>query len=163
MNNQKISRYNPGPVVRSAKRAIDKQIININHVVTNAAVSTTLYTATYPCTITGIRWSLCYGQALDDNLSAGTWFIVIVRDGYSSNTPSLTSGSSLYQPETDVLSFGSFCAFKDTSGSGASVLYDGNTKTMRKIQAGDQMFLVSLGTDVNQGTLFGAIQFFLKS
>lgn len=157
------SRYNPIIQRAAAKRPIDKQLINISQYVTTTATNTTLYTATYPGTITGIRWDLqCIG--IVNSLNQGRWFIAHTRDGYTPNAPSLTGGSSLYQPETDVLAFGALLNYPDaTVGVDTPITISGSTKTMRKLQAGDRLDFVSLGSVANSMFMAGTIQFFIKT
>jgi len=156
-------RYAPPKIVPRTKRPVDKQLIVVNHTTTTGGVSTTLYTCTYPGTITGIRWSLSHHVVQDTAGTEGMWFIVVIRDGYAANAASLTSGSSLYQPESDVLAFGAFSGSRDTSGTDSGVIQDGSTKTMRKLQAGDVMLFVSIANVDSNIDLFGAVQFFIKT
>ena len=120
-----------------------------------------MFTCTYPGTITGIRWS--FGVRATATTSIISWFIVITRDGYAANTPALTNGSSLYQPEGDVLAFGGCPLSFDADGSNPVIMFNDSTKTMRKLQNGDVMQFVTLGDQAASGTLHGALQFFLKT
>ena len=146
-----------------AKRPIDKQVISINQSVTAAQASTLLWTVGTPGTVVGIRWSLTWVQN-DDALSSMSWVIVVVRDGQTASTLVLTDGSSLYQPEQDVLVFGSAAAPATSSTGGPlSRFFEGQSGGTRTLRDGDELRLVSLGGAGSDGFLVGAVQFFIKS
>jgi hypothetical protein len=147
---------------RSSKRPIDKQIINVAGTITSASqTNVSLYTATYPCTVTGVRWQLSLINIVA-SICSGKWMIYIVRDGYAANSMSATNGGSLYTPEEDVLAWGSY--IMPSTGIGASVRQEfiGETKSMRKLQGGDVIGFSCICSDVDGAQLDGSVQFFLK-
>lgn len=146
---------------KQTKRPIDKQLIFVSHAVTTAQDSTTLYTATFPCTLTGLRWDI---GAVGNTTAATTilWLICIVRDGMTIPTISTTDGATIFHPEQDVLTFGVGLVADSDSGSGSiQEHWTGDTKTMRKLQGGDRLIALSICTS-NTGILTGGVQFFLK-
>lgn len=150
-------------VSRAAKRPIDKEIIVVND--SSAAgiqENTLLTTATFPCTITGIRWDF---GVLAASAAANClfWAIVVVKDGDGVNTFATSDASSLYQPEQNVIAFGSGIINSSSAPGGPLVkAWEGSTKSMRKLMAGDQLFFTYIGTGAT-ASWCGAIQFFCKT
>ena len=147
------------------KRPTAKDIISIG--ITNAGTTqraTVLKTTTFPCTFTGLRWSLSFQSVLTSGPAAQFWAIVLNRDGETSNTLVTSDGSSLYTPEQNVLAWGHWHATDADIGQGPSIMKDiGDTKTMRKLQEGDTMDFITIGTAGTANLVRGAIQFFCKS
>ena len=137
----------------SRARPKDKSLINISHTVTNSQASTTLFTASHACTITGLRWSL--GMAKSAGGHNYNWAIVIVREGTSVSTMDTSDGQPAYEPEQNVLAFGA-----GRSEANEIQHWDSNTKTMRKMQSGDKLRFISLSSGASTGVLHGIIQFF---
>lgn len=141
-------------------RPIDKQIIAVNKTtLAGTQTSTTLATATYPCTITGLRWDFTAVQDGGTGVATGMWAIVKVSDGNSANTISFTDAASTYQPEQDVLAFGTWAVDNNTD----TQRMNGSTKTMRKLAKGDELIFIARGVATNTTAFFGATQFFCKS
>jgi len=143
------------------KRPIDKKLINVSHITTVATQDTVLTTATFPCTITGLRWEIStIGGAA--GLSNTRWAIVIVRDGVTHGNIASSDASDFYTPEQDVMAFGS-AFIQDTDLNGQSVHHwGGTTKSMRKLMGGDQIVFLSSGS-VAVGAVAGVVQLFCKS
>lgn len=140
----------------AARRPIDKQLKFVEKVSLNATQQeTTLFTITFPCTLTGLRWSL--GSTNTTGAGSYGWALVIVRDGATPKALALADGASFYQPEQDVLAYGAGISVT-TEGE----LEQGNTKTMRKLMGGDKLFFVAKGTAGATTNMTGTIQFFLK-
>ena len=143
------------------KRPIDKKLISIDKGTLNTTqVSTDLLTATFPCTITGLRWSLAIIQDGGAGSCKADWAIVVAREGIAPDTLVSSDGSTTYNPEQDVLTFGSVL-FRDNQNS---VIADGSTKTMRKLMGGDKLVFIARGSSaVDTIGINGIIQFFCKS
>lgn len=143
------------------KRPIDKKIISVlKSNVSTTQEETVLLTATFPCTITGLRWSL--GQTQDGGTGQNKidWAIVITRDGVSADTLTSADGDDFYTPEENVLVFGQGMI----SGSNQCNHWDGTTKTMRKLMGGDKIaFEVRGNSATNTAQVEGMIQFFCKT
>lgn len=149
-------------IVARAKRAIDKKIIAVVLGVTQVQSSSVLYTATVQSTLVGFRWDL----AFDNEAAAGAyiaWAIVHVREGDSANALSIANGATLYAPEQNVLAWGVTALTKHDLGSGELAKYMGQTKTMRKMQGGDQIQLIAVGSAASGINLHGAVQWFSKA
>ncbi len=147
----------------STRRPIDKLLINVGDLTSGSQQEVVLVTATFPCTITGLRWAIAL-QVGDTASCTGSWMIVIVRDGNSANTIALSSASSAYEPEQDVLAFGVFETKDGTAGGGnTGVLMEGSTKTMRKLMGGDRIIWIHIETAASGGTFNGIVQMFCKS
>lgn len=146
------------PYRRAAKRPMEKKIVTVSHAVTSGGqVSTTLMTATYPFTLTGLRWDL---SAIEDTNGGGVaWAIVVVREGASADTLSVADGAALYQPESNVVAAGVFEVPASTTNI---VRLEGSTKAMRKMQGGDTLQFLTLGSAAPTADLRGTIQFFAK-
>ncbi len=147
----------------STRRPIDKLLINVGDLTSSSQQEVVLVTATFPCTITGLRWSIAL-QVGDTASCTGTWAIIIVRDGNAANTIALSSASSAYEPEQDVLAFGCYQTKDSTAGQGDSgMLMEGTTKTMRKLMGGDRIMWIHIETAASGGTFNGVVQMFCKS
>lgn len=145
MARRRVRRYRKAVYSVSQKRPIDKQIV-----CGQASVGGTLTTgvqlypsggggATFPGTIAGIRWKVeCFG------VSAGChvrWCLIKLREGMNANTVSTAVGpAALYTPEQDVICWGS--VFQTGTGAYSITPNEGQTKSMRKLQAGDRIILL---------------------
>jgi len=145
------------------RRPVDKQIITISKEgVTGTGFTTTLFTATFPCTIQGLRIDLNVVQDAGTSPGGYTWVIIILRDGMTQGTVATGDASVLYAPEQDVLMFG--------KGKGRSNAVGMNnqyrqlsTKTMRKFMGGDKLVFIGFGETTNTSAFGGAVQFFCKT
>lgn len=157
-----------GVVTTRTRRPIDKSIRTIRNATTSAQQNHELMTATFPGTVTGLRWRI-NARSLEtsaaDSLNDLLWAIVVVEDGLNPSTiafPALsTTPGNLYQPEQNVLAWGVLPITFE-----AGVTWDiGDTKTMRKLKNGDKLFFsyTAANTTDNNATVNGAIQYFYKS
>lgn len=141
------------------KRAINKEIIAISRTQSTSQGATTLTTATYPCTITGVRWHIGL-----KNTYAGAnnfwWAIVLVKDGQTADTLATSDGASIYSPEGNVLAWG-MVELDDAAGD-LTFNGEGSTKTMRKLQGGDTIQFISISAAASM-TLRAGVQFFCKA
>lgn len=156
----------------SVKRPLDKQILQRNgyadsNALTAVQNTTVLYQATFPCTVTGIR----YDCSLNDptgTTARGAYLIVILRDGLALPTNLGLGGTAtpLFTPEQNVLVARSFGVALGTNPVETQNLV-GSTKTMRKLMGGDQlvclMQCVAPAMGTTQVSYTNIIQFFLKS
>ncbi len=142
------------------KRPIDKKLVTIaNDATAGTQVTTTLITATFPCTITGLRWSLAFVQDGGAGVCLFWWAIVIVRDGVTIDTLATSNGAVFFNPEQNCLVFGNGIIDADTE----TKTFVGATKTMRKLMGGDTLQFVTLGGTTNTSGSRGIIQFFCKT
>ncbi len=159
-NNLNINPHNMLVRTFKSQRPIDKQLIAINLTNIDATQqNTTLITATFPCTLVGIRWSLGVIQDGGTTVSSNFWCINILRDGVTQPAISKTNAASFFTPETNCLAFGVALIDNNTN----EVSFEGNTKTMRKMQGGDKLIFSSLGDASNTSRVLGVIQFFCKT
>ena len=144
-------------------RPISKELIFITDAdIDSTQNAITLFTATFPCTLVGLRWSLSY-RVDSDNDQTAVWAIVKVGDGNAPDTLDLTSGSTLYRPEEDCMAFGVVRMPVFTANDFGLNQQDGSTKSMRKLQTGDTLQFLSVGNAATaNGAMSGAVQFFLK-
>ncbi len=134
----------------------------MNRNVSATQLQTDLITATFPCTITGLRWDLsCLSEHnAVDNIA---WAIVIIKQGNTASQIGLGDSGSFYNPETDCLAFGLKALDADAQGSGYSHSWTGSTKTMRKLMGGDKLAIIMKGSVGAVKNVFGCIQFFCKA
>jgi len=160
-NNRPFKRARPSFQV-SQKRPIDKSLINVTKtLVADVQAATVLTTATFPCTVTGLRW---VGSIAADTVTGSVvyWAIILVKDGNSANTMSRSDASTLYEPEQNVLAFGNAVVRDSDAGTGQSVRsIEGTTKSMRKLMGGDQIQFICISSAGSQVTM--SVQFFCKS
>ncbi len=159
-----MSRKRPRIAPRGQRRPIDKDLIVVLKTISASQQASTLKTTTFPCTLVGLRWDLSLSTILTTTTSFAVWAIVIVTEGDSANAMSTSDASSFYTPEQNVLTFG-ISTFPDADvGNGPNVVnWNGNTKTMRKLKAGDTVQFIVQGSAAAQGSCHGIVQFFCKS
>ena len=86
---------------------------------------------------------------------------MIIRDGQSVGTVAVSDGSSLYEPEQDVLAWNMTTSGATGPSTGVNEdMYSGLCKTMRKLKSGDTLSLLLRGTNTETSTFGGACQFF---
>lgn len=145
------------------RRPVDKSLINVKKdAVTSTKVTTTLVTATFPCTIVGLRWDLSFIADGGTSITSARWAIVVNRDGQTTTSISDTDGANFYDPEQNVLTFGN-CFLAPGDGNQNPVRYLGDTKTMRKLMGGDELVFIMAGEDTNTSGVRGTVQFFCKT
>ncbi len=148
---------------RTTKRPIDKKIIVVNKAMVTSTQTTDLLTATFPCTITGLRWDLMFWT--EDTISDAEfiWGIYILREGGVKVVFVSSDGGTLFKPEENMMTFGfGSHADKDTGGGPTRQHFDGSTKSMRKLQGGDKLVFQFDPSNDTQNVL-GAVQFFCKT
>ncbi len=147
-----------------ARRPIDKKIVRVQKDAIAAAtqVTTDLFTATFPCTVVGLRWDLHSVDATAGAVSEIDWAIVILREGITASTISTSDGGNMYIPEQNVLAWGTMARTNDLEGS---FKWEGATKTMRKLMGGDKLTIAIRNNHASDAhtTVYGAVQFFCKS
>lgn len=158
-------RQRTGGFLHQSKRVrpIDKRIAGVELALTATADSErVLYTATYPSTVVGVRWDFSSAVATDALVNV-YWAVIILREGDDAQNLGFGNGSTLYQPEQDVLTWGFTKLTESSSTAGPGIVHEvGETKTMRKLQGGDRLVLLA-GCDVAVGAnLAGYVQFFLR-
>lgn len=160
-------RRTSAPVFQAQKkRPIDKNLIYINKAWSAASdqMETTLITATFPATITGVRWSLNVWSADSTLTNVVTWAIIRVKDGLSASTLSFSDGGTVFEPEQEVLAFGNSVVPPIDINVGPIVQhFEGDTKTMRKLMGGDKIMFIAKPEQNWTGSVDGIIQFFAKS
>jgi len=144
-----------------ASRPISKSLILINKINLATQAEINLLTATFPCTVVGLRWSLSTlskftaPQAADSYIN---WVIVIVKEGNTAGAlPDTTpGGQTFYNPEQNVLAWGSH-ALMAAGSDQEFIRWDGDTR--------DKMVLLALVGDsqATEDALFGTVQFFCKT
>ncbi len=158
------TRQGRGGFPARSKRPVDKEMIFISHTATTSNTITVLKTTTFPCTIVGLRWDLAMRNILSTANPLVSWIIVVVHDGNTANTISQSNASNMYTPEQDVMAFGNLFLIDNDSGQGpTSVHVQGQTKTMRKLQAGDVLQFISFSDVANAANVRGTVQFFCKT
>ncbi len=164
MSRRNFRRFRQGiPLVRGSRRPTDKELIYVSQTATTANTVTTLKTATFPCTVVGLRWSISFLSAIATSSPFVNWIIVIVRDGNSANTISQANGADMYTPENDVMAFGTIMTGDSDLNGPIVANISGTTKTMRKMQQGDLLQFITLSSAANSTTVRGVVQFFCKS
>ncbi len=148
----------------STRRPIDKQLVNVAQSLTTTQTSTVLITATFPCTIVGIRWQLNFLNNITTGATRSRWCIIRLKQGLTASTIATSDGSSLFDPEQECLVWGvSFTTDKDIGAGPQSVHMEGETKSMRKLMGGDRLVLIAINDTANGALLDGVVQFFCKS
>ena len=154
-----------------APRPISKTLLFFHAPILGSTSTSTLFTSTFPCTITGLRWELSTPAHVAIGVADAyvNWAIVLVKQGNTAAvlpTGPQPSPINLYVPEQNVLATGS--GTLTPAGTGEfGTFWNGQTKTMRKVQAGDRLQLVfALGTSdpsLDDNVFGGSVQFFCKA
>jgi len=153
----------------SAPRPIDKRIISIQKASVGATKATTkIITATTACTMVGLRWTFFVegDGGTQGNAHDYSWAIVFHPDGENANNPDLTDAATFYAPEQNVLAYGIGSDSNITIGTGQTTppyLWQGTTKTMRKLRIGDEISFLIEGIATETVRCLGAVQLFCKS
>lgn len=157
--------YTSLPVQARAKRPIDKNLVNVNVTVTDSTqTSVDLYSADFPGTMTGLRWTVSAINLLNTNAYRIYWAIVVSGDGVGATTMTTSSAGKFYVPERNCLAFGcSYIEPRDASRGPAIVNFEGSTKTMRKFSNGDKLHFIALSDGTNAVGVTGIVQFFMKT
>jgi len=162
---RKRARNTPLVVQTATRRPIDKRLVYVLKTsISDTQVGSTLITATYPFTLTGLRWAF---EAHAGSVAANTlsWAIVRVKDGNTASNIGQGDASNFYTPEQEVLAFGQVYVQDNDAGTGpANHRIEGSTKTMRRIANGDTVqFIIKGATASALGSFSGIIQFFGKT
>ncbi len=146
-------------IVPRAKRPINKQLVFVDRNAGSTQLTTTLITATFPCTIVGLRWSIAIDQSAGTGTAKGAWLIARVKESTTVSTMSFSNGASFYEPEEEVMAFERWSIDNNTE----TKMFNGDTKTMRKLQSGDQILFLALGVATDTSNIEGIVQFFCKT
>jgi len=144
------------------RRQTDKILRTLNNTASSTQTNIALYTATYPCTVSGIRWDLnVFGDP--DAETRCIFVISVVPQGQTVSTISTTDNTSFYDPEQNVL--GHFSTFVTDSNAGAGPVIEnekGQSMTKRRLKVGDTLVFSARGTSAETVTFFGTLQFFVS-
>ncbi len=153
-----------GRVIRAAPRPIDKQVVcSVHATLGTTQQNTILVTATFPCTIVGVRWAITGVSTMITANPLQFWAIHIVKEGATIPTLAVADGASFYNPEQNLIAFGcSYSRDSDVGSGPAAHVWDGTTKAMRKMQGGDRLVLSSRSDQVASGNMVGVVQWFCK-
>ncbi len=147
-------------VRRTGRRPVDKLLIVVNKdTVAGSQVQTILTTATFPCTVVGLRWVITVAQDGGTTACIGEWAIIILRDGQTAGTLVLSDAGTMFQPEQDVMTWGMWNIDNNTQ----TKTMEGDTKTMRKLLGGDRLVFIAIGVATQTSKIQGVIQFFCKT
>lgn len=145
------------------KRPIDKKLFGMRVALPAAATTNqTIYTTTFPGTVTGIRWDLSFCPTASVATGDGVWCIFILREGV--NIPVVAQaafGALTDGPEQNVLACGNW-----THGLLNEIDIDrqiGMTKTQRKLMGGDTLGITFQSTGGGATLIKAILQFFIKS
>lgn len=148
-------RYNPKP---RPKARYDKQLICVTQNTNNNVASTTVYPAAiFPSVIMGILISGGSATA-GATTSRFNWALVVAPQGTTLSVITSGNAATMYAPEAMVLAFGS-----GTCIAGANSNFLIKTKTGRKVNVGDVIWMTFIGTDAVATTHNYVVQFFLKT
>lgn len=178
MPKRKYKRYRRSVVQVSAKRPIDKSIVQGALDLLGTAQSTVrIYPVTgalgaginFPGTLTGLRWHVDAKCDVENEVGNFIkWAIVKCREGLTPNTMDVGAAlATLYQPEQDVMAWGSLTVHRSGQvGATDSRCYFpnvGETKSMRKLMAGDALYFIAQDNSSLRFIINYTIQFFYKT
>lgn len=151
---------------RGTVRPIDKTIwvLDIDTQAINPVARTLGPVINVPCTATGLRWSfnITSLDLVGTEPNTISWAIVLVREGGAVGNIAIAGSQSMYDPEQNVLAFGT----SDISGLGTPGMgrehVEGTTKTMRKLRAGDNLHFTIRSDPLKPVKVFGSFQMFCR-
>ena len=151
-------------IVRPRPNRVNKKLIAITDALVTSSTTdhTDLLTATFPCTVTGLRWSLSVFGLDPEDVTFIYWAVVVQRAGTTLDGLSFSNGGTFYPQEEEVMSFGVLGAGIKAAGTTQASNTEGATRTMRKLQEGDKLVLVYYCSNDDGGSLSGVIQYFCK-
>lgn len=128
---------------RTANRPLDKVIVSANNTSVGATTqfNQQLILATNPCTVTGFRWSIHWNNRDAGNAAKVIWALIIKREGLTVSPLTCAAGQKLYAPEENVLAWGTAFLVESGVSSASHQFWEGDTKTQRKLMAGDEIVL----------------------
>lgn len=123
-------------------------------------INRSLFTATFPCTLAGLRWDINVSQYTAESTAVGhiVWALYVLEDGdvYKPLSAGTYNAApvDMVKGEQAVIAWG-----KGTYTSYQNDISDTSTKSMRKLQQGDQLVLsMAYGTmDPGSGTDGGGL------
>jgi len=134
-----MKRQRSSYVVNRTHRPVDKRLINAIHAAANSTQqSTTLFTATSPCTLSGAKVSFAVNSNTTTSANVVGWALVLVRDNISIQTLVLTDGSNFYTPETELLLGGMLPFVSSNEWNQVE-----SNKCKRKLMNGDKLVLIT--------------------
>lgn len=137
--------------------SISHKNVRVQYNTTNSQSSTTLLSSlTFPCTLAQLGWDFSL-QNTGASFISMLWFIVYVQEGNSASTINLTSGNTAYQPEQNVLAYGSYGAVSSSSGSATVKEDKGMVYPNLRLNTGDRILLVSLGDSASTVSTVGCV------
>lgn len=153
------------PVIFAKKGNLDKRVKSIGYAnVGGSQQNAILLTATFPCTIVGLRWDLSFMQSAGSGYGSYGWLIGVNREGLTIDTIATGLIANFYNPEENIIVWGVGMGHLGVNAeSNAPTVNTGSTKSMRKLQGGDELFFAIVGAATNTTTVHGAIQFFCKT
>lgn len=88
------------------------------------------------------------------------WAIIKVPEGRTLNALDPGTGSDLYTPESDVLTFGTMALADSDSGTGSTTVSQNfRVRASRKMQEGDRLYFVSDTNNTNAISLIAIVQY----
>lgn len=151
------------PVGRPSR--VDKRLIGIvKSPLGTTQLATVLITATFPCTITGIRWDLDFLNILTTGSPSFNWAIVRVKDGVTVSVMAVSDAGTFYSPEQELIAFG-IAHVADGDGTVGPMIkhFSGSTKSMRKLMGGDTLQFICDADSAAAVNVKGIIQFFCRT
>lgn len=156
----------------SQKRPIDKNLKCCTDVVPAAGTSQnyTLFTTTYPGTITGINIKASFFNNLATHRHI-VLIVCVVRDGLAISATASGAGTfaAMFTPEQNVLLQAIIPLCPNTGAGSSTMVWEGQTKSQRKLMGGDliRLSVTDLNTTVATAGIANSMaiiaQFFVKS
>lgn len=154
----------PTPVYPA--KELYKAIPNREFEVFNMTVDTTLETrtilsATYPCTIVQYKLeATAHCIAATADVQNWFWALLLVKDGYNANTPTIADTNNFYKPEQNVITWGKGLGMGVTNDYYPPTKISRSEKCNLRLQAGDTIQLIALGTNANAIVdFYGAVEY----
>ena len=144
----------PVVVNRQAKRPVEKSLVVINATVGTAVAANTVSLTTSgsvgavgnAMTYSGGHIQISYFPTTAATVIVG-FALIVLRQGTTVNSPTLTSAQTFYAPEQDVL-WSHYAVLPSNTASAATtvVVPTAKIKTMRKLKLGDAVVFVAISS-----------------
>ena len=155
----------PVVVNRQAKRPVEKSLVVINATVGTAVAANTVSLTTSgsvgavgnAMTYSGGHIQISYFPTTAATVIVG-FALIVLRQGTTVNSPTLTSAQTFYAPEQDVL-WSHYAVLPSNTASAATtvVVPTAKIKTMRKLKLGDAVVFVAISSALASVTYSASI------
>ena len=145
----------------TTKKNVDKLIFATSDSASNNVTEKTLFTCTYPVTLSSFRWIINYYNSSTGPVAV-YWQLYHLREGYGNIDSIIQAGA--WNNAEDVIAYGILACTGSSATTGPQNATTENfTNIKRKFKPGDKLVFLTDATVANSGTVRSIWQTFAKS